>query len=65
MAVNLTKNVLNIFDTPKKGLSKTSVELPPERSTYINLHKDIKAKLFMASEGFEVSKAFSFQEVGM
>ena len=65
MAVNATGKELRIFDRPIKGFSKTTVKLPPERSTYINMHKDIKAKLFMEIDGFEVSKAFSFQEVSM
>ena len=65
MAVNLTKNVLRIFDEPVKGVSKTQVELPPERNTYINMFSDTKAKLFMDTNGFEVSQPFSFQEVGI
>ena len=65
MAVNCTKNVLRIFDKPVKGFSKTCLELPPERHSYINLHPSIKPKLFMQTAGYSVSAPFSFQEVGM
>lgn len=73
MAVNLTKNMLEIFDKPVKGQSRTGVILPSQKNSYVNLHNDIKAKLYMrklVSQGsreplFDVTDPFNFQEVGI
>ena len=68
MAVNLTKNVLEIFDKPVKGHSRTGVILPSQKNSYVNLHNDISAKLYMrkvVTHGgqeplFDVTDPFSF-----
>ena len=60
MAVNLTRYDLRIYDKPKKNVSKTDVTLKTESNSYINLHENIKAKLFIAKDGYHQSPAFSF-----
>lgn len=52
MAVNLTKNIISIFDKPFNGESRTKVTLYPSTNAYINLHKNVKKKLFLQTPDY-------------
>lgn len=60
LAVNLTKNVISIFDKPINGESRTNATLYPSTNTYINLHRNVKKKLFLQTPGYSASEALSF-----
>lgn len=52
MAVNLTKNVITIRDKPVKKVSRTCRTMLPNTNSFINLHSEIKPKLFMKIDEF-------------